>query len=68
MRIISDFVTTENGRAVNMMEVLCTSGDTKPTDGVATGSIAVEVDTGNVFFFNEDANEGEEWVQQFSFQ
>lgn len=39
--------------------------DTKPTDGVATGAIFVEVDTGDVYFYNAD---GEEWVKQFSFQ
>lgn len=41
------------------------STDTKPTDGIATGAIFVEVDTGNVFFFNEN---GKTWVEQFSFQ
>lgn len=46
-------------------EIALTSSDTKPTKGIATGSICVEVDTGNVFFFNEAA---EEWVEQFSFQ
>ena len=39
--------------------------DTKPTDGIATGSIFTEVDTGTVFFFNEAS---ETWVEQFSFQ
>ena len=42
-----------------------TSLDDKPTVGVGTGSIFVEVDTGLVFFFNEAASE---WVEQFSFQ
>ena len=41
------------------------STDTKPTSGVGTGSIFVEVDTGTVFFFDED---GGTWVEQFSFQ
>ncbi len=44
-------------------EVACLSTDAKPTDGLATGSIAVEADTGTVFFFN-----GTSWVEQFSFQ
>lgn len=39
------------------------STDPKPINGVDMGSILVEVDTGNVFFFNESAGE---WVEQFS--
>ncbi len=38
------------------------STDTKPTD-CATGSIYVEADTGDVYFFD-----GSDWVKQFSFQ
>ena len=41
------------------------STDEKPTTGLFTGSIFVEVNTGKVFFFNE-ATPG--WVEQFSFQ
>lgn len=41
------------------------STDTKPTKGIDTGSIFVEVDTGKVYFFNSDASS---WVEQFSFQ
>ena len=39
--------------------------DTKPTEGIATGSIFLEVDTGTVFFFNATDSE---WVEQFSFK
>lgn len=53
------------GNSVNYAEIACTSSDTKPTAGFATGSICVEVDTGSVFFFSEAAGE---WVEQFSFQ
>lgn len=52
-----------NGRKYN--EFAGTSLDTKPTDGIGTGSIFVEVDTGKVFFYNEAENT---WVEQFSFQ
>lgn len=52
-----------NGRKYN--EFAGTSLDTKPTNGVGTGSIFVEVDTGKVFFYNEAGNT---WVEQFSFQ
>lgn len=54
--------------AKRYVELACISSDTKPTEGIATGSIAVETDTGTVFFFNEEGNSGSEWVEQFSFQ
>ena len=44
------------------------STDTKPTDGVATGAIFVEVNTGDVYFFNEEGAADSKWVKQFSFQ
>lgn len=47
------------------VELAGLSTDTKPTDGLATGSIFTEVDTGTVFFF-DDASDT--WVEQFSFQ
>ena len=42
-----------------------TSSETKPTRGVGMGSIFTEVDTGDVYFFNETTGL---WVKQFSFQ
>lgn len=54
---------TDTNRAY--VELAGLSTDTKPTDGLATGSIFTEVDTGTVFFFNEAS---ETWVEQFSFQ
>lgn len=56
---------TAEGNFVNYEEIACTSSDTKPTSGFATGSICVEVDTGKVFFFNESTGS---WVEQFGFQ
>lgn len=51
------------------IEGTCLSTDTKPTeiDGsiIATGSIIGEVDTGKVFFFDEESTD---WVEEFSFQ
>ena len=45
-------------------EFAWTSNDTKPVkDDIATGSSFMEVDTGDVFFYNEDAAAGEEWVK-----
>lgn len=34
------------------------STDEKPTEGVATGSVFIEVDTANAYLYDE---EGEEW-------
>ena len=47
------------------MEFAGLSTEDKPTDGVAMGSIFVEVNTGKVYFYNSQA---ESWVEQFSFQ
>lgn len=46
-------------------ELYGTSSDTKPTAEVVTGSMFVEVDTGKIYLFNEDAGE---WVEQFALQ
>lgn len=54
---------TDTNRAY--VELAGLSTDTKPTDGLATGSIFTEVDTGTVFFFNDASDT---WVEQFSFQ
>lgn len=54
---------TDTNRAY--VELAGLSTDTKPTDGLATGSIFTEVDTGTVFFFNDASGT---WVEQFSFQ
>ena len=50
---------------LSQIEGSCLSSDTKPTAGIANGSIFVEVDTGKVFFYNEAGNA---WVEQFSLQ
>ena len=63
-----EFATNEiNGNITvkNVMEVWCTSSETKPTDKMSDGSIAVEIDTGKVFFFSESSGT---WIEQFSFQ
>ena len=41
------------------------STDAKPTEGMQTGDVYVEVDTGNVFFYSS-ANSS--WVEQFCLQ
>ena len=44
----------------NYVELACLSTDTKPTVNVVTGSLALEVDTGDVYAFDE---ENSEWDQ-----
>ena len=37
----------------NLVEISCLSTDTKPTTNIVTGSVALEVDTGDVYLFDE---------------
>ena len=41
----------------NYIECACLHDDTKPTAGVCTGSLALEVDTGDVYAFDEVGGE-----------
>ena len=41
----------------NYVELACLSTDTKPTVNVVTGSLALEVDTGDVYAFDEIGGE-----------
>ena len=47
-----------NGKT--LVESTCLSTDTKPTDGIANGSICIEMDTGKIYMFNES---GSAWVE-----
>ena len=42
------------------IEAACLSTDTKPTDGIANGSLVIEMDTGKIYAFNEA---GSAWVE-----
>ena len=42
------------------IEAACLSTDTKPTDGIANGSLCLEIDTGKIYAYNED---GSAWVE-----
>lgn len=35
-----------------LIEIACLSTDTKPTEGIVTGSLALEVDTGDIYAFD----------------
>lgn len=43
-----------------LTESACLSTDTKPTTGIANGSCLIEMDTGNIYMFNEAAGT---WVK-----
>ena len=41
----------------NYVELSCLSSDSKPTANICTGSLALEVDTGDVYAFDEVGGE-----------
>lgn len=43
-----------------LIESACLSTDTKPTEGIANGSICIEMDTGSIFMFDKAGNE---WLE-----
>lgn len=55
------FTITENKG--DYIEAACLSTDSKPTEGIATGSLCIEVDTGDVYLMGNGS-----WVKQFSLQ
>ena len=48
------------GNEKSYIEAACLSTDDKPTDGIANGSVCLEMNTGKVFVFNEA---GSAWVE-----
>jgi len=44
-------IFTDWGRT-SLQEMFCLSTDTKPTEGLQTGSVAIEVDTGDGYLFD----------------
>lgn len=61
---VSDFYDNADKVVKQMVSCAGLSTDDKPTAGIATGSDFTEVDTGDVYFFDEESD----WVKQFSFQ
>ena len=47
-------------QCLNFVDGYCLSTDIKPTEGVANGSCLVEMDTGKLFFFDE---ENQRWLE-----
>ena len=60
-RTPGQFIIGENGepQSVDLVEIRCKSADEKPTKGISNGSVCVEMDTRNVFFFDEG---GGRWI------
>lgn len=62
--MVSFYTWTPIGRGGrNLGKGYCLSTDTKPTETVANGSQLIEIDTGDVYLFNET---GSAWVKEFT--
>lgn len=48
------------GNEKSYIEGACLAADSKPTDGIANGSVCIEIDTGKIFMFNET---GSAWAE-----
>ena len=65
MTILVDMIVGTPGNQKHYYEMAGLSTDTKPVEGVAMGSKAIEVDTGDIYLFNGVTGE---WTKQFSLQ
>lgn len=52
-----------DGKTLQMTTLFGASSDTKPIEGICNGSCFVEVDTGEIFLWDEEQND---WIEQFS--
>jgi len=57
---VTDYEIREGGAKVQEISGFCLSSDTKPTAGIANGSILTEMNTGKIYMFNEA---GKAWVE-----
>lgn len=58
IRILEEHTFVEGKKFIGAAGI---STDTKPEDGLVTGSVFIEVDTGKVYFFDEEAAAGSRW-------
>ena len=58
VRITDNRMITNDGK--HLIEAYGLSTDTKPTEKILQGSIFIEIDTSNVYWFNEASNT---WVK-----
>ena len=61
VRIINTQMVAEDKQYI---EASGLSTDEKPEDGIATGSLFMEVDTKKIYAFDEDGADDEKWVEQ----
>ena len=55
IRVISDILTTDDsGNLLHIQELAGPSGASKPTTGLANGSMFMETDTGKISLYDED--------------
>lgn len=55
--LTNDVYENDENEVKNIVEIACLHADTKPTDGIVTGSLALEVDTGDIYAFDEAGGE-----------
>lgn len=49
----NDVYENDSNSVKNLVQIACLHTDTKPTEGIVTGSLALEVDTGDIYAFDE---------------
>lgn len=54
--MIRKIVNRAYNEELRYVEISCLHTDTKPTEGIVTGSVAMEVDTGDVYMFDEESS------------
>ena len=54
--MIRKLVENQFGSDKKYVELACLSTDTKPTGGMVTGSLALEVNTGDVYAYDETSD------------
>lgn len=59
VRVKSEKLVAGDNGVLHMQDLYGLSTDTKPTDGMATGSTFLEIDTGIKNYFDEDSSD---WV------
>ena len=52
--------STYTGNNKILIEAVCLADDSKPTTGIANGSMCIVMDTGKIYVYNEA---GETWVE-----
>lgn len=58
--IVNTAIGANGAGVVTIFDIRCKSTDTKPVEGITNGSTCIEVDSGKVYVFDEDAGEWNE--------